>query len=189
MMNGNTGSAEELGSVSGWLYELKDGNRDAIDSLWNRYFSKLVGFAKKRIGGGLERGLDEEDIAIVAFTQFVDGAENGKFRQLQNRNDLWQILTMITSRRVHNSRRGNSANFRMVDFSDCDVIESLLVDPTPQFLDDLNEDCKELIKHLPERSRTIAMLRLKNCTNQEIADELNLSVATIERDVRAIRES
>jgi hypothetical protein len=43
---------------------------------------------------------DEEDVALSAFDSFCRGAEKGRFPRLQDCDDLWQLLFMITTRKA-----------------------------------------------------------------------------------------
>ena len=49
-------------------------------------------------------------MALSAFDSFCRGAEQGRFPRLEDRDDLWQVLVMITARKVcdlkeHEGRR------------------------------------------------------------------------------------
>jgi hypothetical protein len=50
---------------------------------------------------GAPRGMaDEEDVALSAFDSFCRGAEQGRFPQLSDRDDLWRLLFVITERKA-----------------------------------------------------------------------------------------
>ena len=66
-------------SVTGWIGQLKAGNQEAAQQLWNHYFQKLVRLARARLGGFRRRAVDEEDMALTAFDSFCRGAANGRF--------------------------------------------------------------------------------------------------------------
>jgi DNA-directed RNA polymerase specialized sigma24 family protein len=55
------------GSVSRWLGPLQDGDPAAVQQLWQRYFHRLVGLARKKLHGAPRRLADEEDVALSAF--------------------------------------------------------------------------------------------------------------------------
>ena len=88
------------GSVSDWIDQLKAGDRAAAERLWERYFRRLVQVARSRLRGIPCRAADEEDVALSGFASFCRGAERGRFPQLQNRNDLWTLLILITTRKA-----------------------------------------------------------------------------------------
>jgi WD40 repeat protein len=88
------------GSVSLWINQLKDGDDEAVQKLWHAYFHRLVALARTKLRGVQRRAEDEEDAAPSAFDSFCRGAEHGRFPQLNNREDLWRLLVMITARKA-----------------------------------------------------------------------------------------
>src|SRR5688572_21159617 len=88
------------GEVTVWLQQCKGGDPDAVQELWQRYFAKLVGLARKHLHGAARQGRDEEDVALSAFKSFCQGAGAGRFPRLDDRHDLWQVLVMITRRKA-----------------------------------------------------------------------------------------
>jgi DNA-directed RNA polymerase specialized sigma24 family protein len=93
------------GSVSRWIDQLKAGDQAAAGKLWEGYFQKLVALARKRLKDTPRRAADEEDIALSAFDSLCRRAERGQFAQLLDRNDLWQLLVLITVRKVCDLKR------------------------------------------------------------------------------------
>src|SRR4051812_40046719 len=90
----------ENGSVSGWIGRIKAGEHDAVQRVWERYFDRLVRLAAGRLKGARTRAADEEDVALNALDSFQRGVAAGRFPKLLDRNDLWQILVMITVRKA-----------------------------------------------------------------------------------------
>ena len=90
-------------SVTTWIGCLRDGKPDAAQELWERYFSRLVDLARQKLRGTSCCAADEEDVAISAFHSFFQNADN--FPRLDNRDDLWQILVMLTARKAFQERR------------------------------------------------------------------------------------
>ena len=88
------------GSVTRWLHELVAGDQAAAQELWNRYFQRLVGLARSKLRGAPRRAADEEDVALSAFDSFCRGAEQGRFPRLDDRDNLWRLLVVITERKA-----------------------------------------------------------------------------------------
>ena len=82
-------------SVSEWLGQLRDGDPAAAQKLWQRYFLRLVGLARTKLQGTPRRAADEEDVALSAFDSFCRGAEQGRFPQLSDRDNLWDLLVLL----------------------------------------------------------------------------------------------
>ena len=96
---------EAGGSISFWISRLQGGDAAAAQPLWERYFHRLVGLARKKLRDLPRRALDEEDVALSVFDSFCRGAEQGRFPQLTDRDCLWRLLVTLTSRKAMNVRR------------------------------------------------------------------------------------
>src|SRR5215831_17169934 len=95
-------SMSSAGSITHWIGQLKAGDPVAAQKLWEVYFRRLVGLARKKLQGAARRAADEEDVALSAFASFCRRAERGQFPQLLDRDDLWQLLMVITTRKALN---------------------------------------------------------------------------------------
>src|SRR5438477_6801392 len=93
------------GSVSHWISLLKAGDPVAAQRLWEFYFERLVHLARKKLAGAPRRAADEEDVALSAFDSFCRAAQQGKFPRLDDRQDLWQLLVLIATRKAVNLRQ------------------------------------------------------------------------------------
>src|SRR5262245_49065489 len=91
--------------VSHWVQELRAGNQAAAQWLWEAYFQRLVVLARQRLAGTPRRVADEEDVALSAFDSFCRGAGQGRFPRLEDRNDLWQLLVVVTARKALDLRQ------------------------------------------------------------------------------------
>lgn len=62
--------------------------------------------ARGRSGLGVhKKAADEEDVVVSAFDAFLRGVANGQFARLDDRDDLCQILVMLTERKAVGVRR------------------------------------------------------------------------------------
>src|SRR5207237_6705167 len=92
---------ETQGSVTRWVGQLRAGDQAAAQPLWERYFRRLVSLARKKLCGAARRVADEEDVALSAFDGFCRRAAEGRFPQLSDRDNLWQLLVVMTARKAH----------------------------------------------------------------------------------------
>ena len=53
-------------SVTRWIGHLKRGHPDAAHHLWQRYFHRIVGLARAKLGHAPRAVADEEDAALSA---------------------------------------------------------------------------------------------------------------------------
>jgi hypothetical protein len=91
-----------LGSVTAWIEQLKADDATAATPLWQAYFRRLVGLARQRLGAAPRGVADEEDVALSAFASFCRAAAQGRFPRLDDCDDLWQVLMMLTARKAIN---------------------------------------------------------------------------------------
>jgi DNA-directed RNA polymerase specialized sigma24 family protein len=178
------------GSVTLWLGRLQAGDVASAQPLWERYFQRLVGLARKKLRGNKLRLGDEHDIALSAFHSFCRAVERGRFPQLSDRNDLWQVLVMLTARKAwalvkHESRkkrRGDAATM-----ADLDQIIGPVA--SPEFAAQMAEDFQVLLTKLADDDlRHLALLKLEGWTNAEIALKLGCVLRTVERKLSLIRQ-
>ncbi|MGA2060568.1 MAG: ECF-type sigma factor [Thermoguttaceae bacterium] len=192
-------SCEE--SVSQWIVGAKQGDSQAIEKLWQRYFEQLVRLARTKLSGTPRRAADEEDVALSAFASFCKAAEGGRFPQLTDRNDLWQLLICITAQKAvdqmryeHRAKRGGgrvrgeSAFISDASASNPGLAQVVGETPTPDFAAMVAEECQKLLEQLDDDLRPVALAKMENYTNEEIAGRLNCSLSTIERSLRLIRK-
>jgi len=137
----------EEGSVTTWIGDLKRGGDGAAQLLWERYFEQLVRLARKRLRGSARGDCDEEDAALNAFDSFCRGVKNGRFPRLEDRDDLWRILVVLTQRKVADQvrhemtlrRGGGKVHGELtVDGSGLDQLPGL--ETTPEFAAILAEE-------------------------------------------------
>ena len=194
----------DIGSITNWICQLKQGEREALQKLWERYYHRLISLARRELQAlPVLAAADEDDVVNSAFFSFFRAAEAGRFPQLDDRHDLWQILVMLTRRKAidlkqyETSGKRNtfkvSRNFTVPendsDFKTDDFIGHISKEPDPAFAAEIAEQCCLLLEKLMDSQlRYIAVRKMEGCTNLEIADHLDLAQSTIERRLQVIRK-
>jgi DNA-directed RNA polymerase specialized sigma24 family protein len=191
----------EEGSVTLYLRRLRAGDRDALQRLWQGYFARLVALARQRLRGAPRQAADEEDAALSAFDSFQRGVEQGRFPRLEDRDDLWQVLVLLTVRKAADLRRlalagkrGGGRVLSATDLGDAEgegraFAELVAREPDPAFAAEVTDECARLLGPLPGPLREVASLKMEGLSNAEVAARIGRSVVTVERrlaDVRAI---
>ncbi|MCA9236035.1 MAG: hypothetical protein KDA44_11220 [Planctomycetales bacterium] len=189
-------------SITHWIADLKVQEDDqAQQQIWNRYFQRLMGLARLKLGNSPRRTEDEEDVAVSALHCFFAGVGAGKFPELRDRTNLWPLLAKITARKAINQRRdalrrkrgggqvrGESLFVNSEDASAWGLTDVLADDLTPLHLAILEEERNRLFQALPDDLlRTLARKKLEGFKNAEIASEAGVSERTIERKLTRIR--
>jgi DNA-directed RNA polymerase specialized sigma24 family protein len=195
---------EVQGSVTRWISDLKGGETQAAQGLWERYFTRMVDLARVRLRSsrGRDAGSDEEDAAISAFDSMCAGLARGKFPRLADRENLWRLLVVMTTRKVMaqarrrlREKRGGGLVRTAADLADigADDEDGLLdrvvsSEPTPEFATMFAEEYRLLLERLDDDVlRKVAVLRMEGHTNDEIADKLGCARRTVARQLALIR--
>jgi RNA polymerase sigma factor (sigma-70 family) len=189
------------GSVSEWIAQLKAGGNSAAQRLWDRYFIRLVGLARKKLHATPRRAADEEDVVLSAFASFCRGAKRGRFPQLSDRDDLWPLLVLITARKALDLREregrqkrgrgqvqdeGALENARAPGPSELEHV--LAREPTPEFAAQLADECRRLFDRLGDPDlQTIAQLKMEGYSVEEIAGRFGCVPRTVRRRLERIR--
>ena len=190
------------GSVTNWIGQLQAGDAAAAQKLWERYFRRLVGLARKKLQDAPRRAADEEDVALSAFASFCHHAARGQFPKLADRDDLWRLLVTVTSRKAFHLRRDEKRPKRgggeVLSLGELSgpasereaVLEQILDrEPTPAYAALLAEESRRLLERLDdEQLRAIALYKLEGHTNDEIAGKLGYERVTVQRKLRLIRQ-
>lgn len=186
-------------TVTIWLERLRGGDEDAVARLWQRYFDRILGLARARLGSRRPNAADEEDVAISVFDSFCRGIQAGKFPELMDRQGLWPLLVVLTIRKVcdyvnydRRAKRGGGRVLTQADFGSLEDaafdLDGVLNDePTPEMLVIVEEECDRLFARLDDEQRRIAHGKLQGYTNQELAAQMNCGLRTIERRLDLIR--
>jgi RNA polymerase sigma factor (sigma-70 family) len=173
-------------SVSQWIVQLKDGKAEAAEKLWQRYFEKVVGLARKKLGSAPRQMMDEEDIAVNVFDNLWQGAAKGKFPELRNRDNLWPLLVVLTSRRVYDHFRHEKQRPSDAGGEELDTL--IAKDPSAEYVAIMTENFSRLFAMLEPKQKKVAQAKLEGLENTEIAKALGCSLRTVERKLQIIRE-
>jgi DNA-directed RNA polymerase specialized sigma24 family protein len=191
------------GSVTHWIGQLKSGERAAAEALWQQYCQRLVARARQRLAGAPRRAADEEDVALSAFDSFYRAAEQGRFARLHDRDDLWQLLVLITDRKAADAlrherrqRRGGGAVLDEAALGRGGSAEGpALADvaaqgPGPELAAQAAEELRRLLAALgDDELRRAALLKMEGHSVEEIAAAVGRVPRTVKRWLRLVRDT
>lgn len=181
------------GSVTRWLDLLQQGECEAVQVLWERYFHRMVALARKKLQHSPRRVADEEDVALSAFDSFCRHAENGRFPQLFDRDSLWRILVVMTARKASHLMRDQTRQKRgggnqAAEPEAFSLDQMLSREPTPELAAQMAEEYAHLLKILAdEELASVAIARMEGYTVEEIAEKLSYAPRSIKRKLQLIR--
>jgi DNA-directed RNA polymerase specialized sigma24 family protein len=192
------------GSVSYWIATLKEGEREAVQRLWEGYFRRLVGLVRTKLRSAPRTSpADEEDVALSAFDSFCRAAEQGRFSRLEDRDDLWQLLVLIAVRKADNlakhercQKRGggkvvHASALPCADEADGPLFADLIGrQPDPALAAEVADECRRLLALLGDPElKQVALWKMEGDTHAEIADKLGRLPRAVERMLRLIRRT
>jgi DNA-directed RNA polymerase specialized sigma24 family protein len=190
-------------SVSEWIAQLQAGDAAAAQQLWHRFVDRLIRLARRKLGHMTRRAADEEDVVISVFDAAFRGMGERRFSELNDRDDLWQVLVMLTERKVislkrragaikrgrgrvrgesvfakSNGSRSTAAGLSQIGGREC----------TPEFAAAARDRLSQLLAGLPDDTfRNVAIGKLMGYTNLELSRQLDLSLRAVERKLSFLR--
>lgn len=195
------------GSVTRWITEMRQGDPDAVRRLVERYFGKLRKLSQERIQRGTPILEDGEDIAIQVLTSVCKKVEQGKYPDLQNRDDLWYLMIFIAHRMVIDRRRSRKKHSLQtpgeeelspkeqtlegaLETIDNEMDSFIAEDSESDFqLLEIIDCWQEMIRQIKDPvAKEVAKLKLEGHSNREIAEILRIVPRTVERKSQIIEQ-
>lgn len=189
-------------SVTRWVCALKEGDAVAAQLLWERYHRRLIGLAREKLRYARRREADEEDVVQNAFHSFFRGVVAGRYPQLDDRDNLWRLLVVITARKAvdqlaleHAKKRGGGTvggesrmNFGDSTWNENAIEQVVGAEPTPEFAAQVAEEYQLLLDRLGDETlEKVAVAKMEGLTNDEIAERISCSRRSVARKLEAIR--
>jgi len=188
-------SVEDTGSVSNWLKELKTGDQNAVEAIWNRYYQRVVEFAIRKMKINPDRAIDGEDIAQLTMHRFCLNATSGNYPDLDDRQQLWDILVVYTLNRIRKhlrecNRTKRSGMHRVVfEFKRSQVLQDLRSPEAPTIMADMVQSWLDrLDREDPSgQLKQIAIWSMEDISGSEIARIMKKRKSAILQQIRLIR--
>jgi len=187
-------------SITRWIDQLKVGDQQAAQHLWERYYHRLIGIARKKLGSLPRSAKDEDDVVQSAFKSFFLRAQAGQFPELRDRDNLWPLLVLITARKAANqrkhenrARRGGGRPVKQLAAETTDsamigFVEAIADEPSPDDVAVFLAQLESFMDSLDDPShRLILLWKLEARTNEEISRHLDCALCSVERKLRHIR--
>ena len=128
-------------------------------------------------------------MVLSVFDSFFRRARSGQFPRLEDRDDLWKLLFVLTVRKAinlvrHERRRsrGSGQLGLLSELKGLDVEEVIGDVPTPELAAQMADECHRLLGRLGEATfRQVAVWKMEGYTNAEIAGKLGCVKNTVGR--------
>ena len=181
-------------SITTWIDQLADGNQQAAEEVWKHISERLQEFARQRLDPQTRRRYDENDAANSAFHSLCRGLANGRL-EAENRDALWGLLAVITSRKISaqqryaaRQKRGEGREQGESGFGAQGIDQIDEKQRAPDVLAEVAESCTQLFAALSDDTmKKVVLLKFQGARNEEIATELGCTRRTVERKLEGIR--
>lgn len=192
-------SSESAGSVTHWLSLLREGEADAAEFIWERYFARVLQLAHYQLQGLPDRTNHAEDVALSTLNALCQAVQHGRLDNVLDRHGLWRVLLTCTLNRARNLRsaelrfkRGgtDSSTLRATDPHRLAIATDH--EPSPAEAAELADELRYLMERLdradPSHSlKQVALLKLEGYTIVEIARLQNCARKTVVVRLSVIR--
>lgn len=183
------------GSVTDLIRRVQAGDAAAAQELWDRYSPRLRRLASAKLPRNALALGDEEDVALSALASVFRGLQGGQFTLLSNRDDLWNLLVLFTTRKAidliaHEGRKKRRPGKGPTADPAAEPRLDKVLDPRPppdlEAL--LGDQYRRLLVCLRDgQLERIAVWKLEGYENEEIAALLECSERSVARKLRLIR--
>lgn len=191
------------GEVTQWLDGFRAKEPQAQAFIFRRYLPKLTAYARNKVLGENRRLTVAEgstDAYTQAFMDLCDEVHDDPTIPLSNHKDLERLLRRRTESRALDILRKAMAQKRgggrVVGESDLvgedgefgGLMDLLATEENARLLE---ESCEEMFAALPDDlHRQVARIRVDDpdCTDAQVAKQVGVSVSTVKRILKKIRE-
>jgi DNA-directed RNA polymerase specialized sigma24 family protein len=175
------------------LQQIEAGDAAAAQQLWDQFFDRMLRFIETKIRNRkVPAGLvDEEAVAASVFESVFKCAKAGRFHNISTWGELSQLLYAMTNRKFVDHWRRATSRRAYPGRPPKPLSRNMLPQTNPQL-----EGCKvafedqlaRLMEILPDEThRRIAILKLAEYSLEEISQEMNCAVPTVNRKWRNVR--
>lgn len=181
---------------------MQAGDEESLSWLCENFLPSVEAFSRRRIGK-FRKMADEQDVAMQAIYVFWKGMREGKFTDVESRDDLRKILCGIAYRtaqghvRHHLAQKRGGAGLRGESMFEqqraagSPGLDGFAGDSSDAAADSMHAvlgQCEDLLNSLDDLDRKIAVLKFEGHNHAEIAEATGYSVGHIERRVSKIKQ-
>jgi RNA polymerase sigma-70 factor (ECF subfamily) len=172
------------------LRRFRVGSPEAAKAIYERYAGRLRALARAKCSAQLNRRVDAEDIVQSVFRRFFQAAARGNY-EVPDGEDLWDLLLVITTNRIHTEEAFHRAAKR--DIRKTDEMDFNEPHRAPRAGQEalseafLELSLKEILERLTPAYRGVVELRMAGYEVAEIAQLVGRSKRTVERLLQEAR--
>jgi RNA polymerase sigma factor (sigma-70 family) len=162
------------------LARIRAGDALAEREVFDRYYARVVGFARARMNARLQVRVGASDVAASAMKSVLLGIRPGEF-DLDADDTLWPLLATVTLNKIRNQWKAHTAQRKDLRLSQpLEPCEWLVKDCPPQACEtEMNDLVECLLAQFAPRRQSILRLALEGYGVGEIAASIGVSERTV----------
>lgn len=173
------------------IEQWRQGDHDAAEALYNRYQSRLLLLVSGRLSDRLRRRVDPNDL-VQSILKSAFRVTSEKDIGCANESGFWKWLVTValnkTYKRIERERAIKRDLNREVA-SDSVLGDRIINEPTPDDVVEVSELLQKILEKLSDLQGQILLAKLDGLSQIEIADKLDVSTKTVQRNGQVIREA
>jgi RNA polymerase sigma-70 factor (ECF subfamily) len=178
----------DLPPKSSRVSRLDTATESAAADIDEQYRARLCLLVQREMNRRYRRKEDPEDVVQSAFRTFFRRKAKGEFH-IDGSGDLWRLLATITRRKLLKHVEKLGSGKRNPQREECVEADELRGrDPTPEEAAIVTDLIEAALAGRNETYAAVLHLRLKNCTEEEIAATLGYSRHSVRSKLNAIRQ-
>ncbi|MDB4370779.1 ECF-type sigma factor [Mariniblastus sp.] len=188
--------------VTIWIEQVRQSDDEAIKRVWQHFADGLQEYARGKIHPKTRRVYDEQDAVQSMFLSLCQGLKADRYPDLQNRDNLWRLMLVMTGRKIskrhrfdrqlkRDNRRLLTDSYFVQNSQDRNSPNQYppAAEPTPELLAEFADTSSALIEALgTDNLKDVALLRIEGLDDCEIASRLQCSRSTVQRRLVMIRK-
>ncbi len=174
------------------LVELwRQGDQEAATRLYDRYQSRLLLLVNGRLNDRLRRRLDPEEL-VQSIMKSAFRVTSEQDIGCRDETGFWKWLVSValnkTYKRIDRETAGKRDPKRETG-GDTVLGERILGEPTPDDVVEVSELLEKIMAKLTDVQGKILLGKLNGLSHAEIAEKLDVSTKTVQRNGQAIRDA
>jgi RNA polymerase sigma-70 factor (ECF subfamily) len=180
------------------MVRLRAGQNDAATQVFNRFASRLLALARKRLDPLVLQKVDPEDVVQSVFRSFFVCNAAGRLGKFESWDNLWGMLVVLTHWKCGRRMDYFHAACRDVDREvpaevpardeSCSDVGVRDDEPTPPEAAMLTDTVERLMRGLEGHQREVLTLSLQGYSPAEISGQLGCTERSVYRVLERVKQ-
>ncbi|WP_430816882.1 RNA polymerase sigma-70 factor [Carboxylicivirga sp. RSCT41] len=170
-----------MNQLTDTILKMQSGSKKAFKEIFDEFYTPLCSFAYRYLEDTAGSADVVQEVFLALWNNHANFSNEGTLRSYLFTSVRNSCLNIIRHEKVKERNRGELAEFQQTDTTDEHEIEAMVY-----------AEVHKAIQHLSPQAREVVIHSMNGLTNNEVADELNVSVNTVKtlkkRAYKTLRE-